>query len=164
MKNLYKAIADFKQECPIILKETAGHNYNYADLPSIDEVIKPLLKKNGLNVMQPLSHIIVGDKLVPSIKTIIVHVESGEVMEDNHPLPETLLVKVDYVKVDRNLNKVETEKYVVAGFEQMSQPQAQGSIITYYRRYCLSSFLGLITDKDTDASGSGNKEVDGFGL
>ena len=45
MKNLFKAIADFQQECPVIHKGTKGHNYTYADLPTIFEVINPLLKK-----------------------------------------------------------------------------------------------------------------------
>ena len=32
-------------------------------------------------------------------------------------------------------------------------PQQLGSAVTYFRRYALSSALGLVTDKDTDASG-----------
>ncbi|MFM8798731.1 MAG: ERF family protein [Fluviibacter sp.] len=35
-----------------------------------------------------------------------------------------------------------------------SDPQAQGSAITYLRRYCWSSVLGLVTDEDDD---DGNK-------
>ena len=31
--------------------------------------------------------------------------------------------------------------------------QVYGSAITYFRRYALSSLLGIITDKDTDAGG-----------
>lgn len=159
MTKLYKALADFTQEVPVILKDTSGYNYKYADLPSIDEVIKPLLKKHGLGVTQPLSHIIVGDKIIPSMKTILFHTESGEKLEDNHPLPQTVLEKVSQTKKDKNGTEYVSDKYVVAGFEQMSEPQAQGSIITYFRRYCLSSMLGLITDKDTDASGNVSKGV-----
>ena len=36
----------------------------------------------------------------------------------------------------------------------MNEYQSYGSGVTYYRRYALSSMLGLVTDKDTDASGS----------
>lgn len=149
MKNLYQALAKFQQDVPVILKETSGYNYKYADLPAIDEVIKPLLKKNGLAIAQPLSNL----NGVASIKTILIHVESGESMEENHPLPPTRMSKVMQKKTDKAGNVIEVEKYVVEGFEQMSEPQAQGSIITYFRRYCLSSLLGLITDKDTDGSG-----------
>jgi hypothetical protein len=35
----------------------------------------------------------------------------------------------------------------------MNDYQGFGSGVTYYRRYALSSALGLVTDKDTDASG-----------
>jgi hypothetical protein len=35
----------------------------------------------------------------------------------------------------------------------MNDFQVLGSAITYIRRYALSSALGLVTDKDTDASG-----------
>ena len=35
----------------------------------------------------------------------------------------------------------------------MNDFQAMGSGYTYFRRYCLSSILGLVTDKDTDAAG-----------
>lgn len=155
MKALFKALADFQQEVPVILKDTSGHNYKYADLPAIDEVIKPLLKKHGLGVLQPLTTLANND---PAIKTIIYHVESGENIEDITPLPKTTLEKVKVKKTNKTGAVVETEKFVVCGFEQMSEPQAQGSIITYFRRYALSSTLGLITDKDTDGAGKRNEE------
>jgi len=148
-KNIYKAIANFQAECPVILKETSGHNYKYADLPAIYETINPILQKYNLAVFQPLTNL----DGKPAIKTIIVETESGESMEEIHPLPETEFIEVETAKGKRT---------VVAGFEQMSQPQAQGSIITYYRRYCLSSVLGLITDKDTDGAGSKGAEHDLF--
>ena len=37
MKSIYKALADFQQECPIIHKGTKGYGYTYADLPAIFE-------------------------------------------------------------------------------------------------------------------------------
>jgi len=152
MKNLYKALADFQSQCPVILKESSGHNYKYSDLPAIYSVINPILKENNLAVFQPLTNL---DGVI-AIKTIIVHTESGESIEDIHPLPQTTFDKVTVKKTDAKTGLVtETSKSVVVGFEQMSQPQAQGSIITYYRRYCLSSVLGLITDKDTDGQGKG---------
>ena len=42
--NIFKALADFQQECPVIHKGTSGFNYTYADLPQILDVINPLLK------------------------------------------------------------------------------------------------------------------------
>jgi hypothetical protein len=40
----------------------------------------------------------------------------------------------------------------------MNDYQSFGSGITYYRRYALASMLGLVTDKDTDASGEQTKQ------
>ena len=121
MNNIYKALADFQQEVPVIHKGTKGYGYSYADLPAIFEVINPLLKKHGLGFTQP----IMGD----CIKTIIFHVESGESIESLTEIPKGVQLK------------------------GMNDFQVLGSAITYLRRYALSSILGIVTDKDTDASG-----------
>lgn len=63
-----------------------------------------------------------------NLKTILFHVESGETIESVTPIPTVQLAK-------------------------MNEYQAYGSGVTYYRRYALSSILGIVTDKDTDASG-----------
>jgi len=121
MKNLIKALSEFQNECPIIHKDTKGHNYTYADLPQIFSVINPLLKKHKLCFTQLLEN--------DGIRTILFHVESGEQIESHTPIP---LVKLG----------------------AMNEYQSYGSGVTYFRRYALSSMLGLVTDKDTDASGS----------
>jgi len=121
MKNLIKALSDFQNDCPIIHKDTKGHNYTYADLPQIFSVINPLLKKHKLCFTQLLQD--------NEIKTILFHVESGEQIESHTPIP---LVKLG----------------------AMNEYQSYGSGVTYFRRYALSSMLGLVTDKDTDAAGS----------
>jgi hypothetical protein len=121
MKNLFKALANFQQECPIILKDTQAFGYKYADLPAIFPVINPILKKNGLGFTQLINGM--------SIKTIIFHIESGEQLESSTDIPQGVQLK------------------------GMNDFQVLGSAITYIRRYALSSALGLVTDKDTDASG-----------
>jgi hypothetical protein len=118
--NIYKALASFQQECPVIHKETTGHNYTYADLPTILEVINPILKKHNLGFTQLL--------IEDGLKTIIFHTISGEAIESNATIPQITL-------------------------RGMNEYQSFGSGITYYRRYALSAALGLVTDKDTDASG-----------
>ncbi|MGV8130554.1 MAG: ERF family protein [Candidatus Pacearchaeota archaeon] len=142
MKNLYKALASFQQECPVILKDTSGYGYKYADLPAIFEVINPLLKKNGLGFTQPIN----GNK----IKTILFHIESGEVIESETDMPFDSLTYEESIKSDKDGNQYTA--FILRGFEGMNKAQAIGSLITYFRRYSLSSLLGLITDKDTDAS------------
>ena len=126
MTNLFKSLAAFQQECPVIHKGTEGYGYSYADLPTIFEVINPLLKKNGLGFTQLLE----GD----AIRTIIFHSETGETIESKMSIP-----------TDVNL-------------KGMNYFQVMGSAITYYRRYALSSALGLVTDKDTDAAGEQVKQ------
>lgn len=68
------------------------------------------------------------------IDTILFHVGSGEEIKSSTTIPEN----------------VELAK--------MNQFQVLGSAITYIRRYALSSMLGLVTDKDTDASGDQKKQ------
>lgn len=65
-----------------------------------------------------------------SIKTVIFHTVSGESMESITEIPQNITLK------------------------SMNTFQANGSGITYYRRYSLSSALGLVTDIDSDADGT----------
>jgi len=85
MKNLFKKIAGFQQEVPVIHKGTQGYGYSYADLPTIFEKINPLLKKHGLGFTQLLSG--------TSIKTIIFDVESGEQLESIADIPQGVILK-----------------------------------------------------------------------
>jgi hypothetical protein len=121
MKNLFKALAAFQQEVPTIHKGTQGYGYTFADLPSIFEVINPLLKKHGLGFTQ----LICGQ----SVKTVIFHAESGELIECATDIPQGVQLK------------------------GQNEFQVLGSAITYIRRYALSAALGIVTDKDTDAAG-----------
>jgi hypothetical protein len=127
MKNIYKALADFQQECPVIIKDTSGYGYTYADLPAVYEVIMPLLKKNGLGFTQILK-----DK---GIETLLFHIESGEELKG-------------YVEIPTGVTLAKMNEY-----------QVMGSAFTYYRRYALSSMLGIITDKDTDTNSEPEPKV-----
>lgn len=124
MKHLFKSLAAFQQEVPVIHKGTQGFGYSYADLPTIFEKINPLLAKHGLGFTQLLNSKEGENYLV----TVLFHVESGESIEST-----TIIPQVD--------------------LKGMNTYQAFGSGVTYFRRYALSSICGLVTDKDTDASG-----------
>lgn len=124
MKHLFKALAAFQQEVPVIHKGTQGFGYSYSDLPAIFKVINPLLQKHGLGFTQNL-HTKDGQNY---ISTIIFHVETGENMESMVAIPSVSL-------------------------KGQNDYQAFGSGVTYYRRYAISAALALVTDKDTDASG-----------
>jgi len=47
-KNIYKALANFQQEVPVLLKDTDGYGYKYVKLEHIIAQIKPVLKKHHL--------------------------------------------------------------------------------------------------------------------
>ena len=130
MKHLFKALAAFQQEVPVIHKGTQGFGYSYSDLPAIFKVINPLLAKHGLGFTQNL-HTKDGENY---ICTIIFHVETGENMESSVAIPSVSL-------------------------KGMNDYQSFGSGVTYFRRYALASSLGLVTDKDTDASGEQVKKL-----
>jgi hypothetical protein len=108
----------------VIHKATQGYGYSYADLPKIFDEINPLLQKHGLGFTQLINT----KEGVNYLATVVFHVESGEQIESNCMIP--------YVQL-----------------KGMNDFQSFGSGVTYFRRYCLSSMLGLVTDKDTDASG-----------
>lgn len=78
--KLFKSLSDFQNEVPIIHKATKGHNYTYADLPTIFPIIMPLLKKNGLGFTQLVNE--------GYLRTILFHVETGETIESNTELKD----------------------------------------------------------------------------
>ena len=69
------------------------------------------------------------------LRTIIYHTETGESIESITEIPIIELAK-------------------------MNVYQSFGSGITYFRRYALSSILGLVTDKDIDAAGEQVKTIE----
>ncbi len=85
MKNLFKALADFQQEVPVIIKNSQGYGYQFADLPKIFEVINPLLKKHGLGFTQLIEE--------QSIITVLFHVESGERLDSKTDIPQGITLK-----------------------------------------------------------------------
>ena len=129
MKHLFKSLAAFQQEVPVIHKGTQGFGYSYADLPAIFEKINPLLAKHGWGFTQLLNSKDGSNYIV----TVIFHVETGESIESQTIIPQVTL-------------------------KGMNDYQSFGSGVTYFRRYALSSALGLVTDKDTDASGEQVKD------
>ena len=50
--KIYKSLAEFQQECPVIHKGTSGYGYSYADLPTIFSIINPILYDKQLGFTQ----------------------------------------------------------------------------------------------------------------
>jgi len=124
LENLIKALIAFQKEdlsiflnaeAEIRTKSGYAYKFRYATLPNIMNVIRPLLLKHGLILLQPFSE--------GKLKTILIH-ESGEFIETEYTLP-----------IQEGMDK-----------------QVIGSLITYFRRYMISSLLGLVAEEDDDAN------------
>lgn len=125
LDQIGKALMNFQANCPPIEKNTKGYGYMYADLAQITETIKPHLQKAGLSYTQlPFND---GGRV--GVKTILIHPESGQ------RITATL---------QANLNENNASK--------MTPIQQMGSIITYLRRYSISSILSIVSDEDIDGA------------
>jgi len=135
MKEIAKALSVFHEEMGTVQKDANNPFFKskYAPLETILPAIKEPLKKAGLVFTQAPSHLHSFEgtmvHIVPALKTTIIHIESGEKIEETTQL---LLVKQD--------------------------PQGQGSAITYMRRYMLVSMLGLNCDEDDDGNKASGKK------
>lgn len=102
----------------------------YFDVNTVLGVVKPLLTKCGLVVIQPLTYVETAEVTpVPAIQTTIIDSESGESISHVTVLP------------------------------QNPDPQKFGSVITYFRRYSLVSMLALEGEVDDDGNSVSGKNV-----
>lgn len=121
MKDLYKALSAFQQECPVIHQDTEGYGYTYANLKKIFSTINPILAKHGLGYYQSVQS--------QQVSTTVFHIATEQTIHSESDIPQGVQLK------------------------GMNDFQVLGSAITYFKRYQISALLGLITDKDIDASG-----------
>jgi hypothetical protein len=76
MKELFLSVSNFQAECPKISKDANNPFFKgskYATLPHILSIITPILRKNGLVLMQPVINTCVVTKLI--------HIDSGQMIE-----------------------------------------------------------------------------------
>lgn len=76
MKELFNAVSNFQVECPKISKDASNPFFKgskYATLPRILSIITPILKKNGLLIVQPVMNNCVVTKLI--------HIDTGQILE-----------------------------------------------------------------------------------
>ena len=125
-KDIYEAIFAVQQSAEYIKKDKQGQvgagKFKYADLINTWEAIKQLLKDNKIVVIStPTSNN--GSGVGGTFfKMTLRHVPSGS----------------------------EITEYTMMVLTRQD-PQALGAAITFYRRYMLTSMLGLIPDDDNDA-------------
>jgi hypothetical protein len=109
-------------------KENSFLKNKYADFGSVIEATRPALLANGLSVTQ---HPAVENECV-TLTTRLMHA-SGEWIESSMTLP-------------------------IGEGRGISLAQSMGGVITYLRRYSLSSILGVYADEDTDGNGDVKKQ------
>ena len=80
--SIYKKLLTVQTQMEALKKDQSGFNYKYFDINQILEQILPLLQKEKLLLLQPLTNI----DGQPAIQTIIVDTESGDTMESTTPL------------------------------------------------------------------------------
>jgi len=76
MKELFNSVSNFQAECPKISKDATNPFFKgskYATLPHILSIITPILKKNGLLIVQPVMNNCVVTKLI--------HIDTGQMLE-----------------------------------------------------------------------------------
>jgi hypothetical protein len=88
MKDLTKKIHNIQQSIGTIKKDKKNPYFksNYADINDFLEALLPLLKKEGLTIMQPLCSIDGVNGIKPGIKTIITDGEHQ--LSEFTPLPD----------------------------------------------------------------------------
>lgn len=127
MKNISTKLLAFQKEVGAIPKDSVNPFFKskYADINTYIGVIKPILSRHGLVLLQPLTrltthHSIDGECVISktALKTILIDSESGEEISDITLLPEDI------------------------------DPQKMGAIITYFRRYAIQSMLCLEAEDD----------------
>lgn len=101
-----------------VVKVPGKYTFEYADLASILDAVRPVLGRHALGLIQPVNSR--DGQLI--VSTSIIH-SSGEV--------------------------VAASEIAVA---QPRTPQEVGSLVTYLRRYQISSLLGIAADDDDDGA------------
>jgi len=83
--KLYKALAGFQQECPVIHQGTKGYGYTYSSLTEILSIINPIMKKHNLGFTQLIQN--------DTIQTIVFETTTGQSIESNISVPGDVKLK-----------------------------------------------------------------------
>jgi hypothetical protein len=150
MSTSSKRALEYAQEEETILKKGLPKENIYKSLASFQQECKVIHKGTKgygysyadlpaiFEVIMPLlkKHNLGFTQLLDGteLRTILFHTKSGDTIESCAAIPQDVQLK------------------------GMNAFQVYGSAITYFRRYALSSLLGIVTDKDLDASGEQVKQ------
>ncbi len=137
IEKLAKALADFQGEVKNP-KNTAVNPYfrsKYAPLESVLELVRPLLSKNGLSIVQMPG----GDGNLITVQTVLMHT-SGQWLDCG-----TIGLFAEISK-----RKTKPGDDVPEESEARPTPQGGGKAITYARRYSTAAVLAIAGEDDTD--------------
>ena len=135
IKNIAAAQLAVQKEIKDISKDSTGYGYKYTSFDKLVQYLRPLLAKHGISFVQmPLGGSPGHDdgKGTVGLQTLYMHAESGEWITNAIKSP-------------------------VAESKGMNTYQSIGSAITYFRRYSLSSFVGIASEEDVDAASEPRK-------
>jgi len=124
IKNISAALVKVTAEVRNATKSSNGYGYKYAPLDEILNIVRPIIAKHGLTIIQSQSFEKEGGFV--TVKTLLLH-SSGEFIETTATSP-------------------------FENLKGMNSYQSLGSAITYLRRYAISSMFGIASEEDTDAN------------
>lgn len=126
LQSIHKKLLAVQKELPKLKKDAENpfHKSKYVTLDNLLAHVLPILNKHGLLLVQSVGTIEVGDSREPALSTTIFD-EQGTSVSDSMLL-----------------------------LQKSADPQAQGSAITYARRYALTTILGIAAEEDDDAEGT----------
>lgn len=139
LTKIAPALVKAQSEIKGITKNAQGHGYKYITIDAILELVRPVLSKNGLCLIQNIQGELNGETNLASCETRILH-ESGEWMQS-----DKLVIKPVPTASKNNPKPI-------------ANPRDLGSAITYAKRYQLCGMLGINADVDDDAAVASNKQ------
>lgn len=126
--KITEALVQVQLEVKGISKDAQGHGYKYITLDQILTLVRPVLAKHSLVLLQDAGGEVLEGQNVALVETRICHV-SGEWICSSELKVKPVSVKAGAATTPRDL----------------------GSAITYAKRYQLQALLGLNADVDDDA-------------
>lgn len=151
LSNLAGALIAVQAEARDVFKGKEGYGYNYADLTSVLDTVRPLLSKHGLSFAQFPGEV----NLVVHDFTTAVYDNSGNPtgayttvsrMSGSVPLTTILM----HAATDESITNTMSMPFEAK--KGLSAAQSIGMIVTYMRRYSLTSMIGIAATDDLDAA------------
>lgn len=127
MKNLYKALAKFRQQLKQPAKDGANPYFKstYVTLDGVIKAVDTALEGTGLSYIQETA---TSDGL-PAVRTVLFHEDGGTMASGWLSLP----------------------------LKNGATPQDVGSLLTYAKRYQLAAFFGVSSDVDDDGNSASSQ-------